>query len=278
MSRRRRQRNPLLMRILVVSVVAHIIILPILAHFGAFKHVQQELIKVDLIKLPSRPKPPPPPPKKRAKPKAKAKPHSAAHAAHHIAHAHTQVHHSNFTQPKVIAGSGAGAGGNGGATVDNSGTGAAGQLPTKIAQKPAASVQPAPAVKPVPQPVIQKTPPPHVPVKRKPVRVAVAPPTLPAPHIAVVLAAKLALPATSEPQPSIPDDLRFEAMNSTCVVTVTVDASGKPTEAHILQSSGNSRLDRRATEAVLKWKFLPATSDGQPIVSQVRVHIQFEVN
>ncbi len=277
MSRRRRQRNPLLMRILVVSVAAHIIILPILAHFGAFKHVQQELVKVDLIKLPSRPKPPPPPPKKQAKPKAKAKPRNTAHAVHHAAPVHAQAHHSNFTQPKVIAGSGTGAGG-GGATVDNSGTGAAGQLPTKIAQKPAPIKQAAPPVKTISKPAPQKTAPPPAPMKRRHVQIAAAPPTVPAPHIPVVLAAKPALPAASEPQPDIPDSLRFEAMNSTCVVEVTIDAGGMPADAHILQSSGSSRLDKRAEEAVLKWKFLPATSDGQPIVSQVRVHIHFEVN
>ncbi len=275
MARRRKQRNPLLMRILGVSIAAHLIALPILAHFGAFKKVQQDLMKVTLMKLPP-PKPAtPPPPKQKAVKKAKK---AASHAkkAARSAHNHAVHQKPNPFQPKVIAGKGTGSGGGGGATVDNSGSGVAGKLPVAPPTQPAKPVAPIKQVTPTPP-----APKPAPPVKKPPVQIAQAPKSPVAPLLPptpVVVPAQPAMSASSEPQPEIPDDLRIEALDKTCIVEVQVDSQGVPKSDSILQSSGISRLDRRALEAARKWKFTPGTVNGIPTASVVRLHIQFEVN
>ena len=50
--RRRRQKNPLLMRIIVISVAVHIVALPVLAHFGAFKKIQEHFVEAKIVVLP----------------------------------------------------------------------------------------------------------------------------------------------------------------------------------------------------------------------------------
>ncbi len=275
MARRRRQRNPLLARILVVSIAAHVIALPILAHFGAFKKVQQDLIKVSFMKLPPPPKPAaPPPPKQKVAKKAKK---AASHAKKAASAVHSHVTHQkpNPFQPKVIAGKGNGSGGSG-ATVDNSGNGIAGQVPVAPPSKPVKPVAPVKSPAPV-APVSKPAPP----AKKAPVQIAQAPKAplapIPAPP-PVIVAAQPAIDASREPQPEIPDDLRMEALNKTCVVEVQVNAQGKATGEAILQSSGIGRLDRRALQAASKWTFTPGTVNGVPTASVVRLHIEFEVN
>jgi len=40
---------------------------------------------------------------------------------------------------------------------------------------------------------------------------------------------------------------------------------GKVTEIRLKQSSGSALLDRTAVDTVKKWRFKPATVDGQPV-------------
>src|SRR5579862_2828410 len=94
--RRRRQRNPLLMRIIVISIIVHIIALPILAHFGAFKKIQQHFVEVTAVRLP----PPPAEPDKKAPetkkktPKPRAIAHQPKKGASSTSHAHSSARHS----------------------------------------------------------------------------------------------------------------------------------------------------------------------------------------
>ena len=46
---------------------------------------------------------------------------------------------------------------------------------------------------------------------------------------------------------------------------VRVDVDGKVTEIRLKQSSGSALLDRTAVDTVKKWRFKPATVDGQPV-------------
>ncbi len=275
MARRRRQRNPLLMRILGISIAAHVIALPILAHFGAFKNVQRDLIKVSFMKLPPPPKPAtPPPPKQKTVKKTKK---SVTHPKKAASTVHNPVAHQkpNPFQPKVIAGKGTGSGGSG-ATVDNSGSGVAGQLPVAPPAKPKETPKP---VKPITPAVPAPKPAPVT--KKQPVQIAQAPkaPIAPIPvPPPVIVPAQPAVDASREPQPDIPDDLRMEALNKTCIVEVQVNAQGVATSEAILQSSGIGRLDRRALQAASKWTFTPGTVNGVPTASVVRLHIEFEVN
>src|SRR5436309_3112713 len=99
--RRRRQRNPLLARIIFISIIVHVIALPILAHFGAFKKLQQQLMVSNVIVVP----PPPPEEKKPEAKKAKTEHKQAAAGKKSISsasHAHPQPH-QNLNMPKVLA-------------------------------------------------------------------------------------------------------------------------------------------------------------------------------
>ncbi len=121
---RRRKKNTLLPKMVGLAVVVNAVLLPLLAHFGAFKAIHgQRLTPVRLVSLPPPPKRPPPPkhapPKKRT---AKAKPRPQAHVSARPATAH--VSRPNPNQPKVVAAAPGGAGS--GPTIDNSGTRCAG--------------------------------------------------------------------------------------------------------------------------------------------------------
>ena len=85
--RRRRQKNPLLMRIIVISVAVHLVALPVLAHFGAFKKIQQHFVEARMVVLP----PPPAPEKEKAEVKKQAQQKPAPTAKKgpaNVAHAH----------------------------------------------------------------------------------------------------------------------------------------------------------------------------------------------
>ncbi len=273
--RRRRQKNPLLMRIIGISILVHIIALPILAHYGAFKKLKREYLETRMVVLP-------PPKVEKDKPEIK-KPQHVAHKAaptnHAAAHARLASHKSNPFQPKVIASAGnkGGDSGDDSNTVDNSGNGKLGQLPTGPATKGSQgdnAPAPPPAAPPAPPPT--NTAPPKVAQNPAPPPKVEAPPQ-PKPEVKHDPVYTDAVP-TSSPQPSIPDDLRSEAMDSTFVAEFTVGADGTPTQVKVAQSTGNDELDRIALDAAKQWKFKPATRDGQPIESRVRLHIEFQVS
>lgn len=275
MNRRRKKGNPLLIRILIISVLAHIIILPILAKLGAFKGVQRELIRVITITLP--------PPSEQKQPQIakkkvpKQKPKKVAHkTAHHAPSSHrVAAHHGPSNLPKVVASTGAGGNGGNGATIDNTGTGTAGQVP-----KPPAG----PVKKTAPTQTAQKptaaTTAPQTPQKKTQVAVAEpqpAPKPIPAPA-PVYTPALAALALDQEPQPDIPEDLRGEPIDAVCVVNVTVNTDGTASDAQIAKSSGNNELDRAALNAARRWKFQPGTRNGQPVASSALLHFEFKVD
>lgn len=275
--RRRRRHNPLLAKTLAASILINIILLPILAKFGAFKKVESELIHITMVQVP-----PPvqehPQPKEAKKPK-KAVPKHITHQAktHALPHPQQPLHTPPSNLPKVVAASGPGSGT--GPAINNTGTGVAGQVP-----KPAtASSTPPPQPKPTPPPPQQKPEQQPAP-SQKPTEVATAKPsplptplpqTMPQP---VFTLAEPALPLSEEPQPQIPDDLRTEPLDTTCVVEVTVTPDGDVASANILQSSGHDTLDQLALNAARHWKFRPATRNGTPVASTARLHFHFEVD
>src|SRR5258706_13322037 len=96
--RRRHQKNPLLARIIFVSIVFHVIALPVLAHFGAFKKLQEQFVALNVTVVP----PPPLPEEKRQeakKPKAEHRQASAGKRSSSSA-AHPHAPHQNLNMPK----------------------------------------------------------------------------------------------------------------------------------------------------------------------------------
>jgi protein TonB len=262
--RRRRKGNPLLAKIVGFTILLHLIALPILARLGVFQKVERQYIDAQMVVLP-------PPEKEKTEPKAvehKAAPKAARHSATNVAsRSHTQASaHQNLTQPKVIAGAGdAGGSGTGGPGINPNGSGIAGQLPGAV---------PTPGPKPVitpeqPVPVATPTPAPARPLPTPP---PVVPTPVP-PHVPVYADAT----PVDTPKPAIPDTLRSEAMDSTAIAEFTVGADGVPSSIRLVKSAGNTDLDALATDAARRWRFRPATRDGQPVKSIIRLHIEFEV-
>ena len=61
------------------------------------------------------------------------------------------------------------------------------------------------------------------------------------------------------------------------VVSVSVDANGKAVDVRVVKSSGSSRLDRSARQAVQRHRFKPATRDGIPIPYKYKFNVNFSI-
>ncbi|HTQ11812.1 MAG TPA: TonB family protein [Fimbriimonadaceae bacterium] len=263
MSRRRRKGNKLLARILLISVAVHVIAVPILAKYGAFDKIRREFVTNTVTVIP----PPPPDTEKPVEKKVEQKKQLAR--ARGSSHASRAQARSNAPHPPVVASNAAPTGqGDNGPTINPNGTGTPGVVPkgtgptglatnpgtTKPATEPVATPATTPAVKPATKPD----------VKPAPVQ----------PHVPVIVTAE----AVYQPQPQVPDDLRADALDKTCVVEISVGADGDPASVKIDTSCGIDELDQIALDAARKWRFKPATADGSPIPSIVRLHVEFKVD
>ncbi len=264
MARRRRTRNPLLARILLISVVVHIIALPVLAKFGAFDKIRKAFGASDVVMITSATEPPKEKPPiaeaKKAQPQANVKkggPNASRTAG---------VHHTNLNQPAVVA-KGAGVNSPNAPSIEQ-GSGTAGQLPSPKNGGPGGAPQPTPT--PVPTPAHHEDPTPQP----TPSPTSKVPTPTPIPKKAPVYRE---VEPTYQPEPVIPDDLRQEALDKTCVVELTVAANGNVTQATVSQTSGNRQLDDLALKAAKTWRFRPASIDGEATEGKVRLTVEFKV-
>lgn len=250
--RRRRQKNPLLGKMIGLAVLINAILLPILASLGVFHMGHQHLQMVQLITLPKlQHKPLPPKPKV-----AKKEPRPHAHPENHVAKAGPERSvRPNPNAPKVVAS--AGTGGSGDNTVDNSGNGKAGVVP--IAPPTAPPPATAPAAPPAPTPA--------------PTPVVTPPAPVPPPHVPVYSAAEV----VKEVNPVIPDDFGVDQAPPPLKAVFTVMPDGTATVSDI-QSSGNAQLDSLVLDTVKHWTFKPATKDGVPVESYLRLRVEFDLS
>lgn len=114
--------------------------------------------------------------------------------------------------------------------------------------------------------------------------------TAPAPPPATAEPAQAALgaapPATANAQPmpvsgqSPPPEYPAAALrrgeSGSVVVRVDVDATGYPNNVTVIQRSGSRDLDRAAMDAVRRWRFSPAVSNGQPVPGSIEVPFDFK--
>lgn len=269
--RRRRRKNPLLTRILLISVGIHIIALPILAHFGTFREIQRRYFDTQMVVMaPSKI----PVPEEHAKPKVVVKQQGSRSnkASAGQKHAAPQQRLSNL--PSVVASQGPGEAG--GPTVDQGSGGTAGQVPTAGGNGGSgggAGDGHAAAVKPpqVTTPTLEKAP--EKPVVTDHPKIATPTPTPVVKHAPVYADAQ----PTFSPQPTIPDDLRYDAVDKTTVLEFVVGPDGSPTSVKVAASCGIEALDKAAVESAKQWKFKPATRDGEPISRSVRLKVEFKV-
>ncbi len=268
--RRRHQKSPLLMRIIGISILFHIIALPILAHFGALKKIQDHFAGPQIVFVP-----PPPPADTEKHETKKASPHPrqiALQASHAQPHAGQAQRKSNLNIPHVISGAG-----DKGPSVEQ-GSKDPGFIPTPKTEatrtvEPDRSVE---GVKPI-EKSNEIAKPIDKPVKpiEKPIEPAM--PAEPVKSTAPIYTAAEPMDE-HQPQPTIPDDLRSEALDRACIVEFVVGTDGRPTSVHITASSNNQQLDQLALQAARQWRFRPATRDGRPVEGKVRLHLEFQVS
>jgi iron complex outermembrane receptor protein len=91
----------------------------------------------------------------------------------------------------------------------------------------------------------------------------VAPPTLVPPRLVEASA------------PAYPEDLEDELVEPTVLVHCVIEPDGTVSAAHP-ETPHDEAFDRAAVEAVLTWRFAPATRGGVPIRAAVRVSVRFE--
>ena len=255
---RRRKKNTLLPKMIGIALLINAILLPILAQFGVFKSVgsRRTLTQVELVKLPPAEKKPPVP--KKTPKKIAAKPHPAGRKAA----THTSVARRTPSGPPpvrvVAAGPAAGVSGGGGdAGITGTQTGPA--IPPVV---PPTSPPPTPVITPPVPPLPEPTPPAPKPV----------PAPLPVAHLPTLQAAV----PLAQPHPEIPEDLRGSELDSIFEGVFTIHTDGTAT-VKTVSGTGNSTLDALALDAARRWKFRPATRDGEPVESYLRLKVEFDV-
>jgi protein TonB len=152
---------------------------------------------------------------------------------------------------------------------------------------------------PAPEPAIEILPPPpqsitEVPVPPPPAPVVVAAPEpqpitpapAPAPQVVQTPQEPEEITMTSQmlsaiylrnPKPSYPNLSRRLSEQGTVLLRVFVTLAGDASKVELKESSGFSRLDHAALEAVQNWKFVPAKRGEQPVAAWVVVPIKFSL-
>ncbi len=82
----------------------------------------------------------------------------------------------------------------------------------------------------------------------------------------------------NNPAPEYPQLARRKGEQGRVMLKVLVSESGQPEKVQVDTSSGYSKLDQAAVEAVKKWSFIPASRSGQPVSAYVLVPIKFSLN
>ncbi len=143
------------------------------------------------------------------------------------------------------------------------------------------------APEPVPQPTQTPAAPPTV-VATAPVNapVSATAPVAPAPSVVVPAApaapTKVDLPTTvadyqAKSPPVYPAMSRRMGEQGRVVMRVLIGADGVPQQAEVLQSSGHGRLDRAASDAVMRWRYVPGKRGGVPETMWFQVPIEFKL-
>ena len=78
------------------------------------------------------------------------------------------------------------------------------------------------------------------------------------------------------PQPDYTDEARRARREGTCVVDFIVGLDGKPRNIVVTKKLGMG-LDEKAIEAVSKWKFEPARTNGRPALTHMSLSLQFKL-
>jgi protein TonB len=76
-------------------------------------------------------------------------------------------------------------------------------------------------------------------------------------------------------EPHFSEDARKEKFSGTVEIYLFVDKNGNPVNVRVVRGVGHG-LDEKAVEAVRQYKFKPATRNGQPVVVDLYVDVNFQ--
>jgi periplasmic protein TonB len=79
-----------------------------------------------------------------------------------------------------------------------------------------------------------------------------------------------------DPEPSFSDEARKSKAQGIVLLLVVVGKDGHAYDIRVGQSLGMG-LDEKAIEAVNRWRFRPATLNGQPVATQIAVQVDFRL-
>jgi TonB family protein len=77
-------------------------------------------------------------------------------------------------------------------------------------------------------------------------------------------------------EPEYSEEARKAKYQGTVVLSVIIDAKGRPTNIKVIRSLGLG-LDEKAIEAVSKWKFRPGLKDGKPVAVYASIEVNFRL-
>lgn len=95
---------------------------------------------------------------------------------------------------------------------------------------------------------------------------------------APIIPPDLAAAYRDNPAPPYPGDCRDRGEDGRVYLRVRIGIDGRAELVEIARSSGYSRLDETAREAVSRWRFVPAKQAGQPIAATVHIPIVFHLD
>jgi len=78
------------------------------------------------------------------------------------------------------------------------------------------------------------------------------------------------------PEPSFSDEARKAKAQGVVLLLLVVGKDGHTYDIRVRQSLGMG-LDEKAIEAVNRWRFRPATLNGQPVTTQIAVQVDFHL-
>jgi periplasmic protein TonB len=78
------------------------------------------------------------------------------------------------------------------------------------------------------------------------------------------------------PEPTFSEEARKAKQQGIVTLLIIVASDGRPYDIHVRRSLGMG-LDEKAIEAVSRWRFKPATLNGQPVATQIEVEVDFRL-
>ena len=80
----------------------------------------------------------------------------------------------------------------------------------------------------------------------------------------------------SSPEPAFSEKARDAGYQGVSTLSLVVGADGRPRDIKVTNPLGMG-LDEKAVKAVSRWKFQPATKDGNPVAAQIAVEVDFHL-